>query len=438
MNITKEIFRLAIPNIISNVTVPLMGLVSTAIAGRIGDSALSIGSLAIGVSIFNFLYWNTSFIRMGTSGLTAQAFGRGDFHETTLLFLRSMLVCVIVGVVVLLLQYPFGKIAVRVMNGNEIVSSYFFTRIWAVPAGIALYGIYGWLIGMQNAVLPMTISIFVNLVHVLFSFLFAFGMDMGIRGIALASVVAQWSGLLLSLVLIFLFYHRKFKRVTLSEVVDSKSIRLFFRINTDIIIRTFCLCLVYTFFTAASARMEDKNALAMNTMLLQLFTLFSYMNDGFAYASEALVGRFVGARDLSTLRLCIKHCFVWSFATAFIAILLYVVYGNELMQLFVSEGEQSNALVLQAMDYIWWIVAIPLISAIPFLLDGIMTGATLTKIMRDSMLLSTTLFFVIFYLFKDELGNNAIWLGFASYMVIRGVCQLWMSHGLKSVFDKAR
>ena len=195
MNMNREILRIALPNIVSNITVPLMGIVSTAIAGHWGaDSAATIGALAIGVSIFNFIYWNCSFVRMGTSGLTAQAFGAGNFRECTNMLVRAMVVAAGMGLLMLALQYPLGELALWGLNGNEMTRAYFYARIWAVPAGILLFGFNGWFTGMQNAMIPMFTAISVNVVHVLCSLWFAFGMDMGIVGIAYASVIAQWTG----------------------------------------------------------------------------------------------------------------------------------------------------------------------------------------------------------------------------------------------------
>ena len=299
MNMNREILRIALPNIVSNITVPLMGIVSTAIAGHWGaDSAATIGALAIGVSIFNFIYWNCSFVRMGTSGLTAQAFGAGNFRECTNMLVRAMVVAAGMGLLMLALQYPLGELALWGLNGNEMTREYFYARIWAVPAGILLFGFNGWFTGMQNAMIPMFTAISVNAVHVLCSLWFAFGMDMGIVGIAYASVIAQWTGVGLSLLLLMLRYRKVLTGIDWAEVFDMKPLKTFFIVNRDIMLRTLCIVAVYTFFTGASARMEDPVLLAVNTLLLQLFTLFSYMNDGFAYAAEALTGRFIGARDV--------------------------------------------------------------------------------------------------------------------------------------------
>ena len=433
----REIFRIALPNIISNITVPLMGIFSTAIAGHTGDSAATIGALAIGVSIFNFIYWNCSFIRMGTSGLTAQAFGAGDFTTTTAMLIRAVAVSVLLGVAVLVLQYPLGELSLRIMNGSQMVADYFYARIWAVPAGIMLFGLNGWFTGMQNAVIPMTTSIFINVLHVLLSLWFVFGADMGITGIAYASVVAQWSGMALSVVLLILFFRGTLRPVEITKVLKVSAMREFFSVNGDIIIRTFCIVAVYTFFTAASARMESDIVLAVNTMLLQMFTLFSYMNDGFAYAAEALTGRFIGARDRLSLKVCIKKCVVWAVGTAVVCITIYVFWWEQILSMFIGDKTQLPDMLSVAGYYIGWIIAIPVAAALPFLLDGIMVGATLTRILRNSMLLSTVAYFVLYYTLHPIMGNNALWLAFTAYMAIRGIAQYFMSDRLEVVYNKS-
>jgi MATE family multidrug resistance protein len=433
----REIFRIALPNIISNITVPLMGIFSTAIAGHTGDSAATIGALAIGVSIFNFIYWNCSFIRMGTSGLTAQAFGAGDFTTTTAMLIRAVAVSVLLGVAVLVLQYPLGELSLSIMNGSQMVADYFYARIWAVPAGIMLFGLNGWFTGMQNAVIPMVTSIFINVLHVLLSLWFVFGADMGITGIAYASVVAQWSGMVLSVVLLILFFRGTLRPVEITKVLKASAMREFFSVNGDIIIRTFCIVAVYTFFTAASARMESDIVLAVNTMLLQMFTLFSYMNDGFAYAAEALTGRFIGARDRLSLKVCIKKCVVWAVGTAVVCITIYVFWWKQILSMFIGDKTQLPDMLSVAGDYIGWIIAIPVAAALPFLLDGIMVGATLTRILRNSMLLSTVAYFVLYYTLHPIMGNNALWLAFTAYMAIRGIAQYFMSDRLEMVYNKS-
>ncbi|MBR3677969.1 MAG: MATE family efflux transporter [Alistipes sp.] len=432
----KDIFRIAIPNIISNITVPLMGLVSTAIVGRWSGDEAMIGALALGVSIFNFIYWNCSFIRMGTSGLTAQAYGAGDFHETTAMLVRAIVISLAMGVLCVIFQKPLGELSLWLMNGDDVVAKYFYARIWAMPAGILLFGFYGWFVGMQNGVIPMAISITVNSLHVLFSYWFVFSFNMGIEGIAYASVASQWIGLILAVILLVSFFRKSFRPIKFTEVMNFEAMRRFFKVNGDIIVRTFCNVGVYTFFTAASARMGSDAVLAVNTTLMQLLMLFSYMNDGFAYAAEAMTGRFIGAKDLPSLKKCLRYCVVWTFATAAVAISLYLAGWEWLFKFFLHNADEENLLnVLSvAKQYIGWIVVIPLFAALPFMLDGVYAGATLTRAMRNSMLWATIIFFVVFYALQPFIGNDALWLAFLLYIIFRLVLQYFMADRLRDIY----
>ena len=441
----REILRIAIPNIISNITVPLMGIASTFIAGRVAgsDGATTIGALSIGVAIFNFIYWNCSFIRMGTSGLTAQAFGAKQHKEYTLMLWRAVVVALGVGMLAFALQWPLGEFSLWFMSTGDgasdaMISDYFYTRIWAVPAGIMLFAFNGWLTGMQNAIVPMAVAILVNVLHIGFSYLFSIVGTMSIDGIALASVVAQWTGVVTTVVIIIALYRKKLERVSWTEVMDMKAMKQFFNINSDIIVRTFCLVAVYTFFTKASADMGDKNILAVNTILLQLFTLFSYMNDGFAFAAEALTGRFVGARDVASLKKCIKYCIVWSVVIAVAYVGAYVGWWQDIFTLLVdSESADIAELLAVAKQYIGWIIIIPIACALPFVMDGIMVGATRSRIMRNSMVWSAVCYFVLLYGTGWLIGNNAIWLAFTSFMFVRGVLQYYMSDKLRDIYREA-
>lgn len=437
MKMNKEIFRIAIPNIISNITVPLMGLVSTGIVGNCKDGGVSaIGDLALGVSIFNFIYWNCSFIRMATSGLTAQAYGKGDFYETTAMLVRAVIISLTLSILVLIFQKPLGELSLWLMDGNEVVAEYFFARIWAVPAGILLFGLYGWFVGMQNGVIPMVISIIVNSLHILFGLWFVNSLNMGITGIAYASVVSQWIGLALAITLIIIFFRKTIRPVVLSKVLDFASMKRFFKVNGDIIVRTFCNVGVYTFFTAASAKMGDSAILAVNTTLMQLLMLFSYMNDGFAYAAEAMTGRFIGAKDLVSLKKCLRYCVIWTFATAIIAIAGYLAGWEWLFSFFLrdSSPEELATALAVAERYIGWIVVIPLFAALPFMLDGVYAGATLTRAMRNSMAAATIIFFGLYYALLPFIGNDALWLAFLAYIISRLVLQYFMADRLRDIY----
>ncbi len=439
MNMNREILRIAIPNIVSNITVPLMGIVSTAIAGHWGaDTAATIGALAVGVSIFNFIYWNCSFVRMGTSGLTAQAFGAGNFQECTNMLARALAVSVVMGLVMVALQWPVGEAALWAMNGSGMTRDYFYARIWAVPAGIMLFGFNGWFTGMQNAVIPMITAIVVNVIHMACSLWFAFGFDMGIVGIAYASVLAQWVGVALSALLLVVRYRQFLTRIEWREVFAVAQLKIFFVINRDIIIRTLCIVAVYTFFTAASARMENATLLAVNTLLLELFTLFSYMNDGLAYAAEALTGRFVGARDTASLRRAMRGCIVWGTLIGMLFVALYVGWWRDLVGMFIDgDGAEAGQIVAVAGEYIIWVIVIPIVSALPFIMDGIMVGATETRVMRNSMFWSTVAYFAVYYGLYPFAGNDALWGAFTFYMFLRGVLQLLMTDNLRTIVRKS-
>lgn len=439
MKINKAILRLAVPNIISNITVPLMGIASTAIAGHWGsDTAATIGALAIGTSIFNFIYWNCSFVRMGTSGLTAQAYGAENRTECGNMLARALVVGAVLGVLLVVLQVPLGETAIRIMNGDEMTREYFYARIWAVPAGIMLFAFNGWFTGMQNAVIPMATAIIVNLIHIVCSFAFAFGFDLGIVGIAYASILAQYTGVVLSLVLLRFYFRGYLRNVKWREVLSVEPLKEFFRVNRDIMLRTICNVAVYTFFTGASARMGDPVLLAVNTLLIQLFTLFSYMADGFAYAAEALTGRFIGARDPQNLRLCINRSILWSTVIALLFVVGYIFGWEELLSLFVDqESGNAAAILTEAGHYIGWVIMIPFFCAVPFALDGIMIGATESRVMRNAMFVASAGFFALFFSLYPLVGNNALWAAFTLYMLLRGACQFLMTKRLQTLYEKA-
>ena len=346
-----------------------MGIVSTAIAGHWGaDSAAArSGALAIGVSIFNFIYWNCSFVRMGTSGLTAQAFGAGNFRECTNMLVRALSVAAVMGVLMVLLQYPLGELALWAMNGSQMTRDYFYARIWAVPAGIILFGFNGWFTGMQNAVFPMLTAITVNVVHILCSLWFAFGMDMGIVGIAYASVIAQWTGVGLSSLLLTLKYRQLLTSVNWSEVLDFKPLKTFFIINRDIILRTFCIVAVYTFFTGASARMgrsraagrEHPAVAAVHALLLHERRL--RLRRGGAHGP-------VHRRPATACR-CATACGSALLGNARVGgfVGIYLVWWRDLVGVSVDSSAPNAAVIEElAGRYIVWITLIPGARPCPF------------------------------------------------------------------------
>ncbi len=424
----RKILSLAIPNMISNITIPLVGMADIAIAGHLGDDSM-IGAIAIGTAIFNFIYWNFAFLRMGTTGFTAQAYGARNFTEISSNFVRSLTVALLVALLLLIFQKPIGYATFAMMNTTpttiDYVKAYFFARIWAAPATVSLFAFQGWYIGMQNSKFPMYISILINIINVALGIWFTFGMNMGIAGIAWATVAAQYSGLIMAMILWYIYYKRFWKYIDIRSSLDFKPMLKFFKVNRDIFLRTAMIVVVYTFFTAASSSMGD-TMLAINSLLMQLYTLFSYLMDGFAFAGESLVGKSVGAKNSKMAKKYINRLLAWGLGIAIMYALIYTFLWHPLLGIFTS----SPTILAGAKDYVIWLILTPLIGFAPFLIDGALIGATKTDIMRNAVFITMVIFFGIYYGMRNIMGNNALWLAFIIFIGMRGVLQYYMTNKL--------
>ena len=426
----KKIFRLALPNIISNITIPLLGMIDIAIAGHLG-SAIYIGAIALASNIFNMVYWNFGFLRMSSSGFTAQAYGARNFGEAMNVLIRSLIVAIGFGILILILQVPIEKLAIGfIKSGPETIQNvefYFRICIWSAPAVLGVYAFKGWFIGMQNARTPMIISIINNVLNIVLSLIFVFGFDMKIKGIALGTMLSQIITFAISIALWFRFYSKMLKYINLKSVLETSALKSFFKVNGDVFIRTFMLTLVTTFFTFVSSGMGD-TILAVNALLMQFFMLFSYFMDGFAYAGEALTGRFIGSKNHLLLRYMIKRLFFWGFIVSAVSALLYVLFPNQILEVLTNNQEVIDA----TKSFTFWTILIPITGFAAFLWDGIFIGATASKEMRNAMVLSAITFFVCYYSTKTYLGNNALWFSFIIYLAVRGIIQtLWSKKALK-------
>ena len=426
----KKIFRLALPNIISNITIPLLGMIDIAIAGHLG-SAIYIGAIALASNIFNMVYWNFGFLRMSSSGFTAQAYGARNFGEAMNVLIRSLIVAIGFGILILILQVPIEKLAIGfIKSGPETIQNvefYFRICIWSAPAVLGVYAFKGWFIGMQNARTPMIISIINNVLNIVLSLIFVFGFDMKIKGIALGTMLSQIITFAISIALWFRFYSKMLIYINLKSVLETTALKSFFKVNGDVFIRTFMLTLVTTFFTFVSSGMGD-TILAVNALLMQFFMLFSYFMDGFAYAGEALTGRFIGSKNHLLLRYMIKRLFFWGFIVSAVSALLYVLFPNQILEVLTNNQEVIDA----TKSFTFWTILIPITGFAAFLWDGIFIGATASKEMRNAMVLSAITFFVCYYSTKTYLGNNALWLSFIIYLAVRGIIQtLWSKKALK-------
>ena len=420
----RRILHLAIPSIVSNITVPLLGLVDVTIVGHLGATAY-IGAIAVGGLLFNILYWNFGFLRMGTSGLTSQAYGRKDKDAEIRVLVQAVSVGLFSALVMLILQYPIERLAFRLLDTSAEVEqyavSYFRICIWGAPAVLAQYGFTGWFIGMQNSRYPMYIAIVMNVINIVCSSCFVFLFGMKVEGVALGTVVAQYSGVMMAWGLWFYNYKELRGRITFKGSLQLIAMRRFFAVNRDIFLRTLCLIGVTTFFTSTGARQGDV-ILAVNTLLMQLFTLFSYIMDGFAYAGEALSGRYVGACNLVQLKRAVKALFGWGVGLSLVFTLLYGIGGENFLGLLTND----TVVIETAGHYFYWVLAIPLAGFAAFLWDGILIGATATRFMLWAMLVASGSFFVIYYCFSGTTNNHMLWLAFLVYLALRGIMQtLW-------------
>ena len=409
MSINKDILKLAIPSILANITVPIVGMVDIAVAGHLtGEVATMIGGIAIGTMLFDLLYWNFGFLRVGTGGLTAQAYGRNDMHECAKILTRAIGVSLAFALALIAIQWIFVKAAFVVVDCTpqvqELASKYFFIRIWAAPATLSLMAFKGWFIGMQDSVSTMVIDFVVNGMNVLMSIVLALGIPMsggddnswilspmGFSGIAAGTVVAQYSGLLTALVLLLSKYARRvfagFRYSDFKTVFTGSETRRFFVMNTDLFVRSLCFIAIYIGFTTISAGFGDL-LLAVSSIMMKLLMIFSYFTDGFAYAGEALTGRYIGAKDARMVKQTVRWTFIWSMGIALIFMGIYHFAGVPMLRMMTSDA----AVVAQAEEYLPWLLLMPIVGCAAFTWDGLYIGATASKEIRNAMLWAVVAF----------------------------------------------
>lgn len=417
----RQILHIALPSIVSNITVPLLGLIDVSIVGHLG-AASYIGAIAVGGMLFNMIYWLFGFLRMGTGGLTAQAYGRHDMQEATRILLRSLSISLLLALALLILQNPIHSLAFTFMDTSEEVQKlatlYFHICIWGAPATLGLYGFTGWYIGMQNSRFPMFIALTQNIVNIAASLFFVFSLGMKVEGVALGTLVAQYAGLGMACLLWLAYYRPLRKYLHQKALFNRTEMKRFFQVNRDIFFRTLCLIAVTVFFTSTGAAYGDV-VLAVNALLMQLFTLFSYFMDGFAYAGEALTGKYIGTRNHKALTLTVKHLFKWGISLSLLFTLLYGLGGKGFLSLLTDDA----TVIAASGEYIYWVLAIPLAGFSAFLLDGICIGATATRLMLRAMWIASASFFLLYYGLHDTLGNHALWMAFIVYLSLRGIVQ---------------
>ena len=425
MNIRdRQILQIALPSIVSNITVPLLGMIDVAIVGHMGSPAY-IGAVAVGSMIFNLVYWLFGFLRMGSSGLTSQALGRRDLTEVASILARSVFIAFSIALLLILLQIPMKWASFALIGPTADVvpfaSTYFNIVIWGAPAVLGLYSMLGWFIGMQNTRFPMFISIMQNVVNILASLTLVYGFGMKIEGVAMGTVIAQYAGFIVALGLVVRYYGRLFRGYG-----GTPEISKFFSINRDIFLRTLCLVAVNLYFTSAGAR-QGAVILSVNTVMMQLYLFFSYFMDGFAYAGEALGGKAYGARNTTAFHETLRRLWMWTLIVTTAYTLLYIIGGQWIVGLLTDEPQ----VIETSRDYLYWAWLIPAAGCVAFIWDGVFIGLTATRGMLVSSFLSALAFFAICHislLFPHSSlpENHFLWLAMVIYLAMRGILQtIW-------------
>ena len=418
-SLDRQILGLALPAIVANITTPLLSLVDVAIVGHLG-SAVYVGAIAVGGSIFSMLYWLFGFLRFGTSGLTAQALGRGSARQTSLLLQRSLLIALGFGIILITAHYPLGHAALSFMDTDADTAGkawlYFSILIYGAPASLATFALTGWFVGMQDTRTPMWISLLINVVNITASLILVYAMDYDLAGVAYGTLLAQWTGFIVSAATCAIHY--KVRPQPLSELLHVSELKTFFKVNTDIFLRTVCLIAVTVWFTRTGAGLGPV-MLAVNTLLMQFFILFSYIMDGFAFAGEAICGKSYGASDSHSLNRQIHRLLQWGLALATVFTAGYALGGQYLIALLTND----SGVIETAEKYRLWAAGIPLAGFMAFTWDGVLTGVTRTRLMLGTMSAASAIFFILYLLLFPAIGNHGLWTAFLAYLFTRGCLQ---------------
>lgn len=416
----KKILNLAVPNVISNLSVPLLGVVDTALVGHL-DEVYYLGALAVGGMIFNFLFWGFGFLRMGTTGLTAQEYGKRDRTGIMMMLARVQFLALIIGAALILLKEPIAMLSFWVIQSGPEVQKYaleyYDIRIFTAPAVLALYGINGWFLGMQNAKFPMIVTIVLNLLNLGLNIYFIHVLGMHVNGVAWGTVISTYLALALAAGLFIYQYRRYIGHYVKKMLIDRVEIRRFFSVNRDIFIRTVCLIFTFSFFTAKSAEQGDL-ILAANTILLQLWMVAAYGIDGFAYAAESMIGKYKGMKNSVLLKKAVYYNLAWGLSIGLAGTVIYGLFDQQILNIFTDKQDVIDL----ALSVVFWTVLAPFISSVCYILDGVFIGATETKPMRNTMLAATFLFFLpVYYAGTALFGVHGLWLAMVLFMAVRGV-----------------
>lgn len=416
----KHVIYLAWPIILSNISTPLLGLVDTAVIGNLGDPAL-IGAIAVGGMIFSFLYWGFGFLRMGTTGLVAQALGAGDYAEARAAFYRALLIGSSIGLALLILKSPIQQLVFSIIEGSEPVENaaltYFQIRIWGAPLSLALLAIMGYLLGQQDTRSILVIQLLLNCTNIILDIVFVMGFSLGVAGVAAATVIAECLALVIGLTIVLRRMRRANNglKIDFNQLMDASALKRMFVVNRDIMIRTLCLIFAFAWFTNEGAKSGDI-LLATNAILMQFVTFSAFFLDGFALVAESLVGNAIGARNKQQLEESIKFTTQLAFITASSLSILFMLIGTQVVFVLTNVTEVREA----ASEYLPWAIAAPVLSIWCYLLDGIFIGATKTAEMRNAMVVSLLAYMLGWWTLASTFGNHGLWASLMLYFIARG------------------
>ncbi len=412
-------WRIAAPMILSNVSVPLLGMVDTGVTGHL-DNAAYLGAVAIGATIFTFIYMGMNFLRMGTTGITAQSYGAGDNDGLRASLGQALIVGLLIALTLIALQVPIGQLALNLLGGDaetqQYAGEYFSIRIWSAPGTLANYALIGWFLGLQNARVPLLIFLTINLTNIALDLFFVVVLGMKVDGVALASVIAEYSGFLVGATFAISALKKRAGHWPVARLTSVAAYKAFFSVNTHLFIRTIALLFTLSFITAQSARLGGQ-ILAANAVLLNFQHLTAFGLDGLAHAAEALVGKAIGEQRRDALVHTVNLTLKWSVIFALGFTVLYVLAGPLIISILTDLPDVKEA----ALRYLPWMIASPLVSVWCFLYDGVYIGATRAKDMRNIMLFSVLAVFLPAWYFLQPLGNDGLWLAFLLFMASRGI-----------------
>ncbi|MDC1065495.1 MATE family efflux transporter [Candidatus Pseudothioglobus singularis] len=414
----KRVLGVAIPIVLANATIPILGAVDTGVVGQMG-LAVPIGAVGIGAIIISAIYWLFGFLRMGTTGLTAQAIGSNDHSETSALLVRGILIGLIAGLILILIQIPLFSGALGLAPASQevegLANEYLKIRVFSAPAAIAIFGITGWLIANERTRAVLVLMLLINSINIVLDFVFVLRLGWGVEGVAFATIIAEWSGLFFGLWLARKGFKNGYWK-NWSQIFDRARLTKMAKVNSDILIRSVLLEIAFVSFLFLGSSFDDAT-LAANQVLIQFLNITAYAMDGFAFAAEALVGKALGAKNRLIFRRSAVMTSQWGFGSVVVMALAFYVFGNTIINVMTT-AEDVRAV---SYEYLPWMVLAPLVGAAAWMLDGIFIGATRTADMRNMMFISFCVYLIALALLLPKYGNHGLWASLIIFSIARGL-----------------